>query len=121
MDIVQIRRARLKEWFSNRSLGEEKSYLSQLINGKASFGEKAARRLEKQYNMPPDYLDRPMTDRAQDKKIVSLHKRTELPPALAELLIIAQRMNDDGRAELLKLARMMAPHYQAAKANPARS
>ena len=59
MDISEIRRARLKEWFTDRSFPEkEKSYLSQLISGKASFGEKAARRLEKDYGMGVKYLDR---------------------------------------------------------------
>ncbi|AVT58536.1 Phage repressor CI-like protein [Pectobacterium versatile] len=58
MDTKEIRRTRLKEWFSERAIpGKEKSYISQLINGKASFGEKAARRLERDYGMPPGYLD----------------------------------------------------------------
>lgn len=58
MKIAEIRRARLKLWFAKRTLPEkEKSYLSQLMGGKASFGEKAARRLEKTYEMPPMYLD----------------------------------------------------------------
>lgn len=58
MDIKDIRRSRLKQWFSNRSIPEkEKSYLSQLMGGKASFGEKAARRLEQTYEMGMGYLD----------------------------------------------------------------
>jgi len=58
MEDQQIRRERLKEWFENNPIPEkEKSYISQLINGKASFGEKAARRLEKTYKMPPKHLD----------------------------------------------------------------
>lgn len=61
MEIVDTRRERLKEWFGDGPLPEkEKSYLSQLINGKASFGEKAARRLEKTYEMPTMYLDTPI-------------------------------------------------------------
>lgn len=60
MDIQENRRIRLRAWFANRSLpANEKSYLSQLIGGKASFGEKAARRLEKDYKMGPGYLDEP--------------------------------------------------------------
>lgn len=61
MEIAEIRRARLAAWFKNRTLpADEKSYLSQLITGKtSSFGEKAARRLEKTYEMPPGYLDTP--------------------------------------------------------------
>lgn len=58
MTTADIRRKRLKAWFADRSLPEkEKSYLSQLINGKSSFGERAARRIEKDYNMPAGYLD----------------------------------------------------------------
>lgn len=66
MDIIEIRRARLRDWFADRTLpAREKSYISQLIHGKASFGEKAARRLEADYGMPRLYLDgedRPETD-----------------------------------------------------------
>mgnify|MGYP005983653627 FL=1 len=58
MNTSELRRTRLKGWFAERVLPErEKSYLSQLINGKVSFGERAARRLERDYNMPPGYLD----------------------------------------------------------------
>lgn len=55
---INLRRRNLKIWFSDKPIPEkEKSYISQLINGKASFGEKAARRLEKTYGMPEKYLD----------------------------------------------------------------
>jgi hypothetical protein len=64
MDIQENRRARLRTWFSNKSLPtKEKSYLSQLLSGKASFGEKAARRLETTYGMPERYLDEPAAER----------------------------------------------------------
>ncbi|MEG0230634.1 MAG: hypothetical protein RR970_00875 [Hafnia sp.] len=68
MDMKDIRRQRLREWFSNHSIPEkEKSYISQLINGKASFGEKAARRLEGAYGMPVNFLD--STDNSEDKPL----------------------------------------------------
>jgi len=58
MDIVDIRRKQLAAWFADKPLPPlEKSYISQLINGKSSFGEKAARRIELQYGMSPGYLD----------------------------------------------------------------
>lgn len=58
MELVEIRRQRLKLWFSDKPIPEkEKSYISQLINGQASFGEKAARRLERDYAMGPLWLD----------------------------------------------------------------
>lgn len=64
---VQRRRDRLRLWFDSHTIpAEEKSYISQLINGKAAFGEKAARRLEGTYSMPPFYLD------AADPDVVAL-------------------------------------------------
>lgn len=67
MNTTEIRRARLKQWFERRAIPEdEKSYLSQLKNGRASFGEKAARRLEKTYGMPAKYLDTPLDLEAQE-------------------------------------------------------
>ena len=59
--MTENRRARLREWFSTRSVPpKEKSYLSQLMSGKAPFGEKAARRLEVSYLMGDRYLDQPV-------------------------------------------------------------
>lgn len=58
MEIADIRRSQLKKWFAGHAIPDkEKSYISQLINAKSSFGEKAARRLEKTYKMPEKYLD----------------------------------------------------------------
>lgn len=57
MEISEIRRERPRQWLANRTLPEkEKSYLSQLTSGKASFGERAARRLERDYGMGNGYL-----------------------------------------------------------------
>lgn len=68
MDMKDVRRQRLREWFSNHSIPEkEKSYISQLINGKASFGEKAARRLEGAYGMPVNFLD--SADNSENKPL----------------------------------------------------
>lgn len=62
MKIADKRRKKLKDWFdSNPIPASEKSYISQLMNGKASFGEKAARRLEITYEMPKYYLDDSMS------------------------------------------------------------
>lgn len=59
MEMKNIRKANLRRWFASRPIPEqEKSYLSQLQTGKASFGEKAARRLEGTYGMPVGYLDK---------------------------------------------------------------
>ncbi|WP_144025171.1 S24 family peptidase [Burkholderia sp. HI2500] len=72
MEIADIRRARLRLWFANRTLPqEEKSYLSQLMStkGKASFGERAARRLERDYGMEPLYLDRPIEESVESESV----------------------------------------------------
>lgn len=56
--IVANRRKRLAKFFEGSSRPEtEKSLLSQLINGKAPFREKVARRLEVTYGMGSGYLD----------------------------------------------------------------
>lgn len=58
MKIADLRRKKLKDWFDLHPIpANEKSYISQLIHGKSSFGEKAARRLEITYKMPINYLD----------------------------------------------------------------
>lgn len=68
MEIKENRRAKLIEWFSARSIPpKEKSYISQLMGGVASFGERAARRLERDYGMGDGYLDG-----SQDAAIPSL-------------------------------------------------
>ena len=58
MDLMAIRRVRLKEWFANQTLPrKEKSTLSQLMRGNEVFGPRVARRLERDYGMPRGYLD----------------------------------------------------------------
>lgn len=67
MKISDIRRERLKQWFAGKTLpAKDKSYLSQLMGGKSSFGEKAARRLEKDYGMGVGYLDQPLAQDASE-------------------------------------------------------
>lgn len=61
MKTAETRRRRLREWLDTHPTPtREKSYFSQLVSGTASFGEKAARRLEQQYGMEDGYLDSPM-------------------------------------------------------------
>jgi hypothetical protein len=58
MDIQETRRANLRKWLATRTMPKnEKSYFSQLVGGSASFGERAARRLESKYGMGEGYLD----------------------------------------------------------------
>lgn len=67
--ITENRRRRLREWFAGKNLPPlEKSYLSQLMTGRASFGERAARRIERDYGMPEGYLDTPLQIPGRDRK-----------------------------------------------------
>ncbi|CAI2535462.1 S24 family peptidase [Serratia ficaria] len=72
MNTTENRRERLKAWFADKTLPtNEKSYLSQLMTGKASFGERAARRLEKTYGMPTGFLDDTNDERLDSQENVS--------------------------------------------------
>lgn len=103
MDMKEIRRLRLKEWFSSRSIPErEKSYLSQLMGGKTSFGERAARRLEGDYGMSPGYLDTPLDNEPvpsqaplteQQQRLINLFERlpeSEKEPHIASLAAMVE-------------------------------
>lgn len=60
--IQDTRRHNLELWFKKpeqRIRPKDKSYISQLLNGKTTFGERAARRLEEDYNIPEGALDNP--------------------------------------------------------------
>lgn len=62
MDIQDTRRSNLRRWTDAHGVpSKEKSYFSQLLGG-ASFGERAARRLEAAYGMGERYLDQPLPD-----------------------------------------------------------
>lgn len=108
MDIVEIRRSRLREWFANRSVPpKEKSYLSQLMNGTASFGERAARRLETDLGMGAGYLDR-----TQEEETQSLDTFLKGPGAgfvnadeLIELILLYKQSTIKGRNFILQSAR----------------
>jgi hypothetical protein len=83
MDIQDIRRRNLRTWLRDRSTPEkEKSYFSQLLSGASSFGERAARRIEKQYGMGDGYLDK-------DAPTVSVTDIEDLPPMFREAVRLA--------------------------------
>ncbi|ECE1929299.1 hypothetical protein V9J34_001344 [Salmonella enterica] len=79
MDIKEIRRLRLKEWFNGKMLPKkDQSYISQVLNGKG-MGEKAARRLEVDYGMPDGYLDTPFEAGMRvDEPVVTIPKEVTL-------------------------------------------
>lgn len=57
-EMTSNRRRNLKKWFEDNEIPpEKKSFISQLINGKSSFGESAARKLEEDFSMPRFFLD----------------------------------------------------------------
>ncbi|CAB3681078.1 S24 family peptidase [Achromobacter kerstersii] len=58
MTIQEIRRANLRAWVQqNGAPSKEKSYFSQVLSGTAPIGERAARRLERDYRMGEGFLD----------------------------------------------------------------
>ncbi len=105
MDIAEIRRSRLRTWFANRAIPpSEKSYLSQLMTGKASFGERAARRLERDYGMGYGFLDqRPAEEPDQELKV-----SVDSADAVFELVDLFARCDAHGRDFILKAARRQA-------------
>lgn len=118
MDIKEIRRLRLRDWFSDKTLPErEKSYLSQLINGKGSFGERAARRIEADYGMPTGHLDKnyevgnqgePLAPEIvldeQEKKLISLFREFPASEKNAMIALFTSKHQEFNRLfdELLK-------------------
>lgn len=85
-DTASVRRANLKQWIEKYGTPPaEKSYFSQLING-ASFGEKAARRIERDYKMGEGYLDRPLVLEGE-----STAKHEVPPPERMELSWVTYR------------------------------
>ena len=67
--IMETRRLNLKNWLDGKALPKrEKSYFSQLLTGAIPFGERAARRIEREYNLPVNFLDVSVSENAQTKK-----------------------------------------------------
>ena len=78
MDIQETRRARLRLWLEGKTAPtKEKSYFSQLLGGTTSFGERAARRLERDYGMGDGYLDSPLSTEVHVKTFVK-NQQTEI-------------------------------------------
>ncbi len=105
MDIKEIRRKRLKEWFSDKPLPEkDRSYLSQLINGKSSFGEKAAARIENDYRMPIGYLSNPSKE-INDAIIIIQDRREQT------LLSLFRELPDSEKEKMLSLFEEKVMNY----------
>lgn len=98
MDIREIRRQRLKEWFADKPLPKkEMSYISQLINGKSSFGEKAASRIENEYGMPGGYLSQPYGGQEDTSSLSVSGKQEE------KLLRLFRELPDSEKEHMVKL------------------
>lgn len=70
------------------------TYVSQLLNGHRSFGEKSARKLERQIGLPLFYFD------GVDEESLSDITESELIEALKRAL---PKMSEDGKKTLIKL------------------
>ncbi|SCZ55679.1 MULTISPECIES: hypothetical protein [Photorhabdus] len=107
MSMKNIRQQRLKDWFSDKTLPEkERSYLSQLMNGKASFGEKAARRLEQDYRMPDGYLDADTNTPELGSPL-----QVTLTPKQKVLLELFDKLPDSDADDLIKNLEDKKRHY----------
>lgn len=85
MDIKEIRRRRLKEWFADKKLPQkDSSYISQVINGK-SIGEKAARRLETENGMPEMFLDTPFGENNKEEPVTLTERQRKILELLDSL------------------------------------
>jgi hypothetical protein len=100
MNIQDTRIARLRQWFSDKSVpADEKSFISQLLSKKAPFGERAARRLERTYGMGEFYLD----DSSQTTEAAATTEGDPLGEAV-RLLSLFQRGDARARQSMLRHA-----------------
>jgi hypothetical protein len=69
MDIKETRRENLRKWLeTHKTPPAERSYFSQLLLGTSTMGERAARRIEAEYNMGAGYLDTPLEKVGADRE-----------------------------------------------------
>lgn len=113
MQIQDTRRARLRQWFSERSIpAKEKSYISQLLKDGNPFGERAARRLEQTYGMGHMFLDTlegqdPIRHPAPETQQTSIPGSAPAVDSLLQamrLLELFHSADERGRADMLRLA-----------------
>ncbi|HWW07542.1 hypothetical protein [Collimonas sp.] len=113
MDKVQLRRDNLRKWVATHGAPSgEKSYFSQLINGSASFGEKSARRLEREYKMGDMYLDSHDKKKIDDpSQTLSVKQKSDKEndelDDLIELAVLYRKAGNAARVRLMKYARAL--------------
>lgn len=90
MDSIQkIRVDNLRLFFATHPIPkEEKSLISQLLNGKASFGEKLARRLERDLGMITMSLDVSKDVATNDKALIIARHLSVLPEEKLDALAV---------------------------------
>lgn len=80
-DLTEVRRERLKAWLVGKILPRrERSYFSQLVNGQAPFGERAARRIENEYGLGTNFLDGADKELSRQELIAVITKSLEEMP-----------------------------------------
>lgn len=111
MNIKDIRRANLRKWVASHGVPQkEKSYFSQLTGeGDVSFGERSARRLERDYKMGDGYLDSGdagQKDVPQGAPIESVlgHGLQWINSEEYKLLTLYRGTDDEGRDKIMRTA-----------------
>ena len=95
MSIQDIRRANLRRWAEQHGVpSKEKSYFSQLLGG-ASFGERAARRLEADYGMASGILDQEIDGEVTPTDDPA-HRPRELSSAARALIAAIEKADRNG-------------------------
>ncbi len=110
MEIKEIRVTRLKQFIDaeggaakvSKKFNVDASYLSQIINGHASFAEKSARKLEATFNMPANSFDVLAVDYNKSEKLKQLNKAAQNLPEWAIDEAIADALK---KAELIERVR----------------
>lgn len=108
MDIQETRRRKLRTWLQNRTAPtKEKSYFSQLLAGTSPFGERAARRIEREYGMGAGYLDLPASDVSSEKPAEAQTSLAteELGPHIAEIVAALKDVDEEGQIRAKRAVR----------------
>jgi len=101
--------SQLKDFANQHDL--DASYISQILNGHRSFGERAAANMEKKIGLPKDYLARPAVGSDSDTPVsgVSAAAGTSyVAPALAKTIAIAITEGRLNAADIEMLRKLVA-------------
>lgn len=94
--------SRLKEWFGQKGFPDKEfAFFEDLINGKVAFTDKTARRIEKDYAIPLNYLDAGFNPSAPIK----------LNDIDKDLLYNFHKLTSDSQREILEIVKKKADFY----------